>query len=128
MNVIELENFNSGDVKGTFSADWSEVGLAVGAFCALGNPENFFTELRASFGRAAPAVDVVLTRTFRDHHVYNQADINAIERATRDAGAISLVTTAKDAVKLQNLNFTMPCYVVVIKTVIDDAPAFDALI
>jgi hypothetical protein len=39
-----------------------------------------------------------------------------------------LVTTAKDAVKLKGLEFTIPCYVAMAETVIDDPAVFRELV
>jgi tetraacyldisaccharide 4'-kinase len=96
--------------------------MRVGAFCGVGNPRAFFDQLRAS------KFDVVSTRKFADHHVYTQSDIIAIEKQARDDHAELLVTTAKDAVKLKHLNFTLPCFVVEIEVVIDNAEEFDAML
>ena len=92
------------------------------AFCGIGNPESFFELLRRR------KFDLVFTKTFPDHHNYNQSDIDALENAANANGAKHLVTTAKDAVKLTDLNFRLPCFVVEIETVIAEAEAFEALI
>jgi tetraacyldisaccharide 4'-kinase len=60
------------------------------------------------------------TRAFADHYVYNQTEVNLIEREAKSSGAEILVTTAKDAVKLKNLKFNLPCFVVEIEIVFDD--------
>lgn len=84
------------------------------AFCGLGNPESFFTQLR-HYG-LTPA----FTRTFADHHSYSQSDIDALVEEARAHGAECLITTAKDATKLSTLNFELPCYVLEIQIAIDD--------
>lgn len=76
------------------------------AFCALGNPNNFFEQLRRE------NFDLRATETFPDHHRYTQKDAARIEAAAREANADVLLTTAKDAVKLKNLRFEMPCSVI----------------
>ncbi len=84
------------------------------AFCALGNPDNFFEQLRLeNFNPAA-------TRKFPDHHRYTQNDIAKLEAEARQTRAEILLTTAKDAVKLTNLKFELPCYVVESALVFDD--------
>jgi len=92
------------------------------AFCAIGNPESFFEQLRRE------GFDLAGSRTYRDHHSYTQKDIGELERDAAKAGAGALLTTAKDAVKLTELDIQLPCFVVEIETVIDDAEAFEALI
>ena len=75
------------------------------AFCAVGNPESFFKLLRQA------GIDPVFTRTFRDHHQYAQADVDSLIHESRQSGAQSIITTAKDAVKLQQSKFGLPGYV-----------------
>ncbi|HLA09051.1 MAG TPA: tetraacyldisaccharide 4'-kinase [Pyrinomonadaceae bacterium] len=84
-------------------------GKPMAAFCGIGNPNAFFNQLRRD------NYNVVLTRAFPDHHRYNQADIEAVVREGRLRGAQSVVTTAKDAVKLRELKFSVPCYVLEIE-------------
>lgn len=83
------------------------------AFCGVGNPNSFFEHLRRE------QVDLVFTRTFPDHHGYDQAEIDSLTREAKRLGARSLVTTAKDAVKLQSFDFDLPCYVLEIEISID---------
>lgn len=84
------------------------------AFCAIGNPQSFFSHL------ASDGCELVHTRSFPDHHVYTQKDIDELTLAARKQGAQSLVTTAKDAVKLRDLRFELPCYVIEIDVAFDD--------
>lgn len=71
-------------------------GRRIFAFAGLADNEQFFASLRAN------ALNVVGTRSFRDHHRYTSADIAAIKDAARTAGAESIVTTEKDAVKIDD--------------------------
>jgi tetraacyldisaccharide 4'-kinase len=90
------------------------VGAPVAAFCAVGNPRAFFEHLRRDgFGLS-------YTRAFADHHAYTAADAEAVSREAARAGARSLLTTAKDAVKLRGLGFALPCYVVEIGVEFDE--------
>lgn len=84
------------------------------AFCALGNPENFFTQLRRE------NYQVVSTIKFPDHHFYEQSDIARIEKTATDNGAEVLFTTEKDAVKICDLEFDLPCFVVENEMTFDD--------
>ena len=88
------------------------------AFCALGNPSNFYEQLRREDFK------VVSTLNFSDHHFYVQKDIEKIERLARKNGAEVLLTTAKDAVKLKNLKFDLPCYIVESKMIFEDETEF----
>ena len=94
----------------------------VAAFCAVGNPSSFFAKLRRA------GYEIAVERAFPDHHVYSQDEIDAIERSAKEAGAGVLITTAKDAVKLRALSFSLPCYVVEIEIVIENADALRRLV
>ena len=76
------------------------------AFCALGNPNNFFEQLRQE------KFELVSTQKFPDHHSYTQKDIEKLVAQAAQSGAKALLTTAKDAVKLKDLKFEVPCFVV----------------
>ncbi len=92
------------------------------AFCALGNPDNFFEQLkRENF-------ELAETQKFPDHHRYTQSDIANLETKAKQTGAEILLTTAKDAVKLTDLKFEMPCFVVESKLVFDDEKKLRELI
>jgi lauroyl/myristoyl acyltransferase/tetraacyldisaccharide-1-P 4'-kinase len=67
-------------------------GQRVFAFAGLANNQQFFDALR-------PHVQLVGTKSFRDHHPYAAADIAAIHAAAGDA---RIVTTEKDAVKFDD--------------------------
>lgn len=66
------------------------------AFCGIGSPESFFSQL-AAHGNC------VGRRTFADHHRYTAEDLVALEAAARSGGAAMLVTTEKDWAKLTRL-------------------------
>ena len=93
-----------------------------GAFCGVGNPESFFTQLRHD------GLTPAFTRTFADHHSYSQSEIDALVKEARAHGAECLITTAKDATKLSTLNFELPCYVLEIQISIDEEVRFGELI
>jgi tetraacyldisaccharide 4'-kinase len=92
------------------------------AFCGLGNPNSFFEQLRRE------NFDLAGTETFPDHHFYTQQDIGRLEKQASERKVDSFITTAKDAVKLKNLKFEIPCYVVEIEPAISDAAQFRTLI
>lgn len=69
-------------------------GLRPLAFCALARPDNF----AAMLGKAG--CGVVDTVIFNDHHRYTERDINDIIGLANAMEATGLVTTEKDAVKL----------------------------
>lgn len=79
--------------------------LPFAAFCGIGNPNAFFQQLRDE------GFHLSRTEAFRDHHNYSQSDIEGLTKRASDSGAQALITTAKDAVKLQSIRFPLPCYV-----------------
>lgn len=92
------------------------------AFCALGNPAAFFADLnKENFNLKA-------TKAFADHYAYTQADVEVIERKAKENGAKILLTTAKDAVKLNDLKFNTPCFVVEIELETDDQKTLSDLL
>jgi tetraacyldisaccharide 4'-kinase len=93
-----------------------------GAFCAVGNPQSFFQHLRRD------GFQLVFTRAFPDHHVYSRADLNELVRDAKKQGATKLLTTAKDAVKLQSFVLEIDCQVLEIEVSIDHEERFIALL
>jgi tetraacyldisaccharide 4'-kinase len=63
------------------------------AFAGLANNEQFFASLRGA------GLDVAGTKGFPDHHRYTAADLAMLKR---DANGATLVTTEKDAVKIED--------------------------
>ena len=92
------------------------------AFCALGNPENFFEQLRRE------DFNLVGTEKFPDHHFYTQNDIGKLSTKARQSGATMLLTTAKDAVKLKDLKFDLPVFVVESEMIFENESGFRKLI
>lgn len=92
------------------------------AFCALGNPHNFFEQLKRE------KFTLVADKIFSDHYFYSQADVLKLEAEAIRKNAKYLLTTAKDAVKLKELNFSLPCYVVESEMIFDQQAAFCNLI
>jgi tetraacyldisaccharide 4'-kinase len=86
----------------------------VAAFCAVGNPQSFFTNIKNA------GYTVVHEKAFRDHHNYTQKDVDDLTNAATRAGATHLITTAKDAVKLRSLSFSLPYSVFEIEIAITD--------
>jgi tetraacyldisaccharide 4'-kinase len=116
----ELTNIKAVNRSGKISESKTEAEIKfdfnskIIAFCALGNPENFFSQLRLEH------YDIASTKAFPDHHFYKQADIENLEITANEVGAKALLTTMKDAVKLKGLNFTIPCFVAEIDLIFDD--------
>ena len=82
---------------GAFRGARGELGArgAVFAVAGIGDPGQFFESLRAG------GWNVAGSRAFRDHHRYSRGELNEVAAAARAAGADLIVTTAKDAVRLE---------------------------
>ena len=104
------------------TASLKDIPQPIAAFCGVGNPNSFFRIIK-SLG-----IVPVATRPFADHHRYSQNDIDLVVGEARKAGALSLITTAKDAVKLRNLSFLLPCYVQEIRIELEDDSRFLGLL
>jgi tetraacyldisaccharide 4'-kinase len=64
------------------------------AFCGIGRPGQFFDSLKAANQKIAETV------TFRDHHSYEQRDVDRLLRLKKQTGADGFITTEKDAINL----------------------------
>ncbi len=67
-------------------------GRRVGAFCGLGNPQNFWNTLETL------GVDIVFRWAFEDHHSYKPVELGRLADQARLQGAELLVTTEKDRI------------------------------
>jgi tetraacyldisaccharide 4'-kinase len=101
-------------IDGASVEDFDAGKTRVAAFCGIGNPDSFFSLLRRN------KYDVAYTRAFRDHHQYTQAEVSRFVTEANSRGAQFILTTAKDAVKLNDLKFDIPCLVVDAEIEIDD--------
>jgi len=72
-------------------------GKPVAAFCGIGNPNIFFSDLEYF------KIEIAWQKAFIDHHFYTKADISEIIDAAKNAQAEAIITTEKDAVKIENL-------------------------
>lgn len=93
----------------------------VAAFCGVGNPNSFFRQLNRD------GIQLVLAEAFPDHHSYTQAELSSLSQRAVSAGARSLITTAKDAVKLHGIEL-QPIYVLEIEIEIDESEKFNSMI
>ncbi len=113
MKVRGLRRLEHDFSKEDYASDRSIEG-PIGVFCAIGNPLAFIKQLKAE------GYDLVSIQEFPDHFKYDERDVSALVERAKGAGAKSLITTAKDAVKLRALRFDLPCYVLEIESVVND--------
>ena len=90
------------------------------AFAGIARPEEFFQALR-NFGLSSVA-EVPLA----DHQKYTQDILNRLLRSCNNHDL--LITTEKDAVKLSDVNFPIPCYQLGVEMVFDDISPLEALL
>jgi tetraacyldisaccharide 4'-kinase len=72
-------------------------GWNAAVMCGIGNPRAFADDI-LQFG-----MNIVSENFFADHHDFTQEDMDRVTQAARDAGADAIVTTEKDAVRLESL-------------------------
>lgn len=96
-------------------------GAPVLALAGIARPERFFDDL------ARAGHTVVRTRTFPDHHAFSASDVAQVIADAMSAGAVAIVTTEKDAVRLEGLvGSDMPFYAVPLTLRVEPADAFGA--
>lgn len=110
-NLTELSEFQSESPQSKIRNPKSKIRSF--AFCALGNPNNFYEQLRRE------NYNLTATHTFPDHHLYTTRDVAELTEKAVKSGAEILLTTAKDAVKLKDFNFSTPCSVVETEMIFD---------
>ena len=92
------------------------------AFAGIGRPAAFFDTLRAA------GWEVAGSEAFPDHRRYSAADVERLADAAVRAGARVLVTTEKDAARLQGLTARIPIVPVALTVQVEPAPEFSAMI
>ena len=90
--------------------------LQLVAFAGIANPGNFFEAL------AKRGMTLLSTLSFPDHEPYSPQRLTHINQVAEGAGA--LITTEKDAVKLNTDMFQLPCYIVPVTLEVDDGDIF----
>jgi len=77
------------------------------AFCAIGQPQQFYNYLYDDF-------NVIKTKNFEDHHVYTKSEIEKLTEYSK-----TLITTQKDEVKLVKIIKNMDIELIVLKLKIE---------
>lgn len=67
------------------------------AFCGIGRPDSFRNSLKEA------GIRIEGLEVFPDHYVYSADDIDELRETMRNKGATALITTEKDAVKLNGI-------------------------
>jgi len=104
--------------------DTPTVSGPVVAFCGIARPEQFLSGLELN------GVRIAARHVFPDHHRFRAADLELLRRLAKDSGAVGLVTTAKDRVRLGNLGVELerlaPLHTAGLRVVIEDEAAVTA--
>jgi tetraacyldisaccharide 4'-kinase len=87
----------------------------------IGRPQRFFDALK-------PHYDVVDTIAFADHHRYTQADLEKVDAMARSSGAVAVLTTDKDAVRLESLPLPFAAYRVPLQVTFDPPDTLMAMV
>ena len=82
--------------------DVPQVDGPVVAFCGIARPEQFFQGLESA------GVSLAARFAFPDHHRYTAGDIEHLVVAAQQAGAVALLTTEKDGVRLGAMAASLP--------------------
>jgi tetraacyldisaccharide 4'-kinase len=92
--IARLRHLQTGEVyEASEFRQWN-----MGALCGIGNPQAFANDV------LQVGMNIVSESFFADHYAYTQADVDRIISAARDSGADAIITTEKDAVRLEGLN------------------------
>jgi tetraacyldisaccharide 4'-kinase len=88
------------------------------AIAGIANPGRFFDELRAASWKLADTI------AYRDHHAYSPRDMHRILHRVAQTGAVRIVTTEKDGVRLLRYRpFAVP--VITVPLSVEPQPAGD---
>lgn len=76
------------------------------AFSAIGNPSGFYSFLRDV------GVEVVASRSYRDHHIFTRDDVNYLKNIARKLGTDGFICTEKDLTNLpEDVDFEQALYI-----------------
>ncbi len=96
--LVEVGSGRAAPLDGRFLMPLDRLrGVRVLAAAGIGRFESFVASLERAGASVADAVP------FRDHHPYRRVDLDRILERARDARAELVVTTEKDAIKLESL-------------------------
>jgi tetraacyldisaccharide 4'-kinase len=100
-SIARLRHIETGEIyEAKQFAGWNAA-----VMCGIGNPRAFADDI-LQFG-----MNIVSENFFSDHHAFTQEDLERVTQAARETGADAIVTTEKDAVRLEELKLgDVPVY------------------
>ena len=117
--IKRLRHLGEGEV---YEADQFR-GWNVSVMCGIGNPHAFADDILRI------GINIVAEHFYNDHHAFTQQELDEVTRAARDAGADAIITTEKDAVRLEGLALPdVPIYVAEIEIESDDEVRLKSLL
>jgi tetraacyldisaccharide 4'-kinase len=117
--ITKLRNLANGEVYD--SADLAGWNVAVA--CGIGNPKAFAEDILQI------GINIVSESFFADHHAFAQEDLDRITSDARAAGAGAIITTEKDAVRLEGLTHgDVPIYAAQLEMQSDDEVRLKSLL
>jgi tetraacyldisaccharide 4'-kinase len=118
-SIINLRHLESGEIYSCAKF----VGWNVAIACGIGNPEAFTEDILQA------GINIVSESFFADHHAFTQTDLERIYKGAREAGADAIVTTEKDAVRLDGLSYgDIPIYAAQLELQSDDEVRLKSLL
>ena len=121
LQIVRLEDFLQDNAPAE-NANVPETAAGAYLFCGIGNPNSLAAQLKRE------GFPIGGFRKFSDHHPYLSSDVRALESEAAVAGCSTLLTTAKDAVKLVGIGLSMPCFVVRSELDVSDLERFSDLV
>jgi tetraacyldisaccharide 4'-kinase len=117
--ITRLRHLATGEVYDAKNfAGWN-----VAVACGIANPGAFSEDVLQA------GINIVSESFFADHHSFTQEDIDRISRAAGEAGADAIVTTEKDAVRLEGLSHgDIPIYAAQLEIESDDEVRLKSLL
>lgn len=117
--ILQFRNLVAGEIidSATFT------GKKIAVLCGIGNPRAFAADLRQ--------LGLVITSEnfFADHYAYTQEDMGRVIEAAQKSGAEMIITTEKDAVRLESLQMTgMAVYAAVLQMQSEQEAEFQQLL
>jgi tetraacyldisaccharide 4'-kinase len=98
-------------------------GWTVAVMCAIGNPQAFVHDI------LQVGINVGAETFFRDHYAFTQSDLDRATEQARAAGADAILTTEKDAARLEGLvEREIPVYSAILELHSEDEVRFKSLL
>ena len=117
--ITGLRHLETGEVYDAKNfAGWN-----VAVACGIANPRAFSEDV------LQVGINIVSESFMADHHAFTQEEVDRITRSAREAGADAIVTTEKDAVRLEGLlHGEVPIYAAQLEIESDDEVRLKSLL